>query len=256
MVKEHIDTTGATVSIDGTNIDGITPESVPFPKPKRDTKDVTKITDTVKRKGVKILDPGSASFSGMKIAGDAGQIALKAASNDGQEHVIQITIPEEGTVYEYSAFVSTDYPSIEDENTLFFNVDLEVTGGFTEATTFAGITSIAGAAAGIAYRPAVASSAFPAAPSFATANTSSANYVIFEETTGITTDTVTVTAASASYIGISYNGGVAWTELTSGSASTFSSTYWPAAANIAKALIMVKEANKATRFVTLIIARA
>lgn len=256
MVKEHIDTTESTIKMDGTVIDGVTPGSLPFPKPSRDTKDVTTMKDTVRKKGLKILDPGSASFSGIAIPGDAGQIALKAASNDAKEHTFQITIAESGQIFEFQAYVATDYPSEEDENTLFFNCDLEVTGGFVDTTTYAGITSIEGAAAGIAYSPAVANTAFPAAPSAANILTSTANTVIFKEATGIASDTVEVTAASASYIGISYDGGKTWTELTSGTAATISSTVWPAAGGLGKALIMVQEDGKATRFVTLFIARA
>lgn len=246
MVKEHTDTTGSTIKIDGISIDGVTPGSLPFPKPTRDTKDVTTMKDTVRKKGLKILDPGSASFSGIAIPGDAGQIALKAASNDAKEHTFTIEIDESGQIFEYQAYVATDYPSEEDENTLYFNCDLEVTGGFIESITFAGITSIEGAGAGIAYSPAAANTALP----------STANDVIFLEATGIATDTVEVTAASASYIGISYDGGKNWTELTSGTAATISSTIWPAAGGLAKALLMVQEANKATRFVNLFIARA
>ena len=256
MVKEHIDTTESTIKIDGTVIDGVTPGSLPFPKPSRDTKDVTTMKDTVRKKGLKILDPGSASFSGIAIPGDPGQIALKAASKDAKEHTFTITIAENNQVFEYQAYVATDYPSEEDENTLYFNCDLEVTGGFVDSLTFAGITSIEGAAAGIAYSPGVANTAFPAAPSAATALTSTANTVIFKEATGITTDTVEVTAAAASYIGISYDGGKTWTTLTSGTPATISSTIWPAAGGLSKALIMVKEASKATRFVNLFIARA
>lgn len=246
MVKEHIDTTESTIKIDGISIDGVTPGSLPFPKPSRDTKDVTTMKDTVRKKGLKILDPGSASFSGIAIPGDAGQIALKAASNDAKEHTFTIEIDESGQIFEYQAYVATDYPSEEDENTLFFNCDLEVTGGFIESTTFAGITSIEGAGAGIAYSPAAANTALP----------TTANDVIFLEATGIATDTVEVTAASASYIGISYDGGKNWTELTSGTAATISSTIWPAAGGLAKALLMVQETGKATRFVNLFIARA
>jgi hypothetical protein len=246
MTKEHIDTTESTVSIDGTVIDGITPGSIPFPKPSRDTKDVTTMKDTVRKKGLKILDPGSASFSGIAIPGDAGQIALKAASNDMQEHTIQISIPEASLTYEYQAYISTDFPSEEDENTLMFNCDLEVTGGFVESATFAGITSIEGAAAGIAYSPATANTALAA----------TANDVIFIEATGITSDTVEVTAAASSYIGISYDNGKTWTQLTSGTPANFLSTSWPDAGGLAKALIKVMETSKATRFVNLFIARA
>jgi len=246
MSKEHIDTTESTISIDGTVIDGVTPGSLPFPKPSRDTKDVTTMKDTVRKKGLKILDPGSASFSGIAIPGDPGQIALKAASNDTKEHTFQIYVPEGGLTFEYQAYVSTDYPSEEDENTLYFNCDLECTGGFVDSTTFAGITSIEGVAVGIAHSPAAANTALPA----------TANDVIFKEATGITTDTVEVTAAAASYIGISYDGGKNWTALTSGTAATISSTIWPAAGGLSKAIIKVMETDKATRFVDLFIARA
>jgi len=246
MAKEHIDTTLSTVSIDGTDIDGISPDSLPFPKPSRDTKDVTTIKDTVRRKGLKLLDPGSSSFSGIAIPGDPGQVALVAASNDMQEHTIQIVVPESGLTFEYQAYVTTDYPTQEDENTLYFNVDLEVTGGFERSATLAGITSIEGAAVAVAYSPSTANSALGA----------TVTDVIFKETTGITTDTVEVTAASASYIGISYDGGSTWSALTSGTAATFSTTYWPTAGNHAKAIIKVMEADKATRFVNLFVARA
>ncbi|MFA6768890.1 MAG: hypothetical protein WCR86_10790 [Parabacteroides sp.] len=246
MPKEHIDTTGGYVTIDGTEIDGISPGSLPFPKPSRDTKDVTTTKDTTRKKGLKILDPGSASFSGIAIPGDAGQIAIETASEDMQEHTIQVIVPEAGLVYEYQAYVSCEYPTEEDENTLTFNVDLECTGGFVRSTTYAGITSIEGAGVGITYFPSAANSAL----------SSSANDVIFHEATGITTDTIEVTASSASYIGISYNSGTSWTELTSGTPTTFSSTYWPTAGNIAKAKIMVQESNKATRFINLIVARS
>lgn len=256
MVKEHIDTTESTIKIDGVVIDGVTPGSLPFPKPSRDTKDVTTMKDTVRKKGLKILDPGSASFSGIAIPGDPGQIAMKAASNDMKEHTFTIEITESGQIFEYQAYVSTDYPSEEDENTLFFNCDLEVTGGFVESTTFAAITSIEGAAADITYSPGVANSAFPAAPAAADVLTSTANTVIFKEATGIASDTVKVTAAASSYIGISYDGGKTWTKLTSGTAATISSTIWPAAGGLGKALIMVQETGKATRFVNLFIARA
>lgn len=248
MAKEHIDTTLSTVSIDGTDISGITPGSLPFPKPSRDTKDVTTIKDTVRRKGLKIIDPGSASFSGIAIPGDPGQIALVAASveTNPQEHTIQVAIPEAGLTFEYQAYVTTNYPSEEDENTLYFNVDLEVTGGFIRSATLAEITSIEGTAVGISHSPSTANSALGA----------TVTDVIFKETTGITTDTVEVTAAAASYIGISYDKGLTWNALTSGTGATFSTTYWPTAGNHAKAIIKVMEANKATRFVNLFVTRA
>jgi len=247
-MKFHTDTTGGYITIDGTVVEGISPGSLPFPKPSRDTKDVTTTKDTVHKKGMKLLDPGSASVKGILIQGDPGQQKLKTASLEypAQEHTIQVIIPENGTIYEYQAYISTDYPTEEDENTLTFNVDFEATGGFLTSTTYAGITSIEGAGVGITYFPSTASSALGAG----------VGDVIFHEANGITTDTVEVTAASSSYIGISYNGGSTWTELTSGTAATFSTTYWPTAGNIAKALLMVQEDEKATRFVNLFVVRA
>lgn len=246
MAKEHIDTTGSAVKIDGTTIEGITPGSIPFSKPSRDAKEVTTMKDTVRRYGLKLLDPGKASFQGNYIANDPGQLALAAASAGLAEHTIQITIAEAGIVYEYQAFVSTFYLSEEDENTLMFNCDLVVTGGFTKAITSAGITSISGAGAGVKYYPSTASTALGA----------SVNDVILYEANGVTTDTIKVTASTASFIGISYDGGITWAELTSGTAATFSATYYPAAGTIGKALIKVMETDKATRFVNLFVVQA
>jgi|GEM_PF-6189081 len=246
MTKEHIDTTLSTVSIDGTVIEGITPGSLPFSKPSRDKKEVTTNKDTVRRYGMKLLEPGEASFQGIYIPNDPGQLALKTAADGLAEHTIQINITEAGIIYEYQAFVATFYQSEEDENTLMFNCDLIVTGGFSKTTTSAAITSIECAAVAVAYSPSTANSALAA----------SANDVIIMETTGITTDTVKVTAAAASYIGISYDGGTTWSQLTSATAAPFSATYWPAAGSLAKALIKVMETNKATRFVNLFIVRA
>lgn len=246
MVKEHIDTTGSTVKIDGTTIEGITPGSIPFSKPSRDTKEVTTQKDTVRRYGLKLLDPGEASFQGIYIANDAGQLALKTAADGLAEHTIQIVITEAGITYEYQAFVSTFYLSEEDENTLMFNCDLRVTGGFTKATTSAAITSIEGAGAGVKHYPSTANSALA----------TTANDVLFYEANGVTTDTVEVTAAAASYLGISYDNGTTWVTLTSGTAATFSTTYYPAAGAIGKALIKVMETDKATRFVNLFVIQA
>lgn len=246
MAKEHIDTTLSTVSIDGTDIGGISPGSLPFPEPKRDTKDVTTIKDTVKRKGLKILDPGDTKFSGIYIPGDAGQIALYAASNDAQEHTIQITVPEAGLVFEYQAYVAADYPTEEDENTLSLNVNLEVTGGFVRSTAFAGITSIAGSGVGITHYPSTAGTALG----------EDDNDVFMIEASGVSTDSLKVTAASSSYIGVSYNNGLTWTKLTSGTGSAIPSTVFPAAGELAKALVKVTEDGKATRFVNVTIGKA
>lgn len=246
MAKEHIDTEDSIVSIDGTPIEGIDPEAIPFPKPKRDSKPVTKLGDTVKRKGSKILDPGTASFTGIRIPGDSGQIALVTAAADGQEHTIQITVPESALVFEYQTFVSTFYEGIRDENTLDYTCELDCTGGFVRSATYAGITSIEGAGVGITYFPSTANSALG----------TTVENVIFHEANGITTDTIEVTAAAASYIGVSFDGGSTWTALTSGTASGIPTANYPAAGAVSKALIKVMETDKATRFVNLFLVRA
>lgn len=250
MSKEHIDTTLSTVKIDGTEIDGITPGSLPFPKPSRDTKDVTTIKDLVRKKGLKILDPGTASFAGIAIPGDAGQILLLAASDDMQEHTIQITVPEASLVFEYQGYISTYYPSEEDENTLYFNTDIEVTGGFVRSAVYAGITSIEGAGAGVAYYPATANTAFDASGNGIVQD------IIIYEANGVTTDTIEVTAADADYIGISYNNGSTYTEMTSGTALAIPVASYPAAGALKKAVLRVAQDTKASRFVNIFITHA
>lgn len=246
MSKGHIDTTLSTVSIDGTAIEGITPGSLPFSKPSRDKKEVTTNKDTVRRYGMKLLEPGEASFQGIYIPNDPGQLALKTAADGLAEHTLQINITEAGVIYEYQAFVATFYQTEEDENTLMFNCDLIVTGGFTKATTSAAITSIEGAGAGVKHYPSTANTALGA----------TVTDVIIYEANGVTTDTIEVTAAAASSIEISYNNGTTWATLTSGTAATFSTTYYPAAGAIGKALIKVAETNKATRFVNIFVIQA
>ena len=107
-------------------------------------------------------------------------------------------------------------------------------------------TTIAGAAIGVAHSPATASTALP----------TTANDVIVMETTGITTDSINVTAAGADYIGISYDAGTTWTAMTSGTGLAVPATKWPAAGALTKALIKVEETDKATRFVNIFISRA
>lgn len=246
MTKEHIDTTGGYVLFDNKEVNGISPGSLPFPEPKRDSKDVTTTKDRVKKKGLKILDPGDAKFSGIYIPGDEGQMAIRAASDDLEEHTIQVIVPESGLTFEYQAYVSAEYPSEEDENTLTFNVNLDVTGGFKRSTDFAGITSIAGSAVGVAHYPSTANSALEA----------SVKDVTILEASGITTDGIKVTAASSSYIGVSYDNGSTWTKLTSGTGSSIPTANFPAGGGIVRALVKVMEDLKATRFVNVFIAKA
>jgi hypothetical protein len=255
-VDTHVDTYDSTVSIDGTVINGIFPDSIPFPKGKTGAKDNSTLgSGKVMRKGLKMFDPGSCTISGNKIPSDAGQIDLFSAFGDRKEHVITVNIPEAGEVYTYSAYVSTNYPDSKDD-TYIFTADLEATGPATLTTTFAAITSIAFAGAGVTYSPAVVNSAFPAAPTTSEYATSTANYAIIKEATGVTGDTITVTAAAASYIGVSYDSGATWTALTSGTPLAIPAASYPAAGTIKKAIVRVEEALKATRFVNVFIARA
>lgn len=244
-IDTHIDTFNSTVSIDGTQINGIDTASIPFPKGKTATKDVSSLNSgVVIKKGLKMFDPGSCSLSGNIIAGDAGQIALRAAFQDRKEHIFTINIPDAGEIYTYTAYVSTNFPESKD-NTYLFSIDLEVTGQPTVAVTTAAITSITCAGAGVAYSPTNASSALAATD----------NVVVIKEATGISTDTVTVTASASSYIGLSVNGGTTWATLTSGVASSTAVTLG-AAGTLTPAIVRVEEALKAARFVRLYFARA
>jgi hypothetical protein len=245
-IDTHVDTYDSTVAIDGTVINGIFPDSIPFPKGKTGTKDNSTLgSGYYMKKGLKMFDPGNCTLSGNKISGDAGQIALFNAFGDRKEHVFTVTIPEAAEIYTYSAYVSTNYPDSKDD-TYIFTADLEATGPANLATTFAAITSIAFAGAGVAYSPATVPSALVATD----------NDVIIKEATGVASDTITVTAAAASYVGVSYNGGSTWTTLTSGTPSAIPAASYPAAAMVKKALVRVEEALKATRFVNVFITRA
>ena len=242
----HIDIYGTTVAIDGTTIHGVDPTTIPFPKGSTGSKNTSTLDDgTIMAKGAKMYDPGSADISGNIINGDSGQGKLWDAFLDRALHTITITIPLAGEVFSYSARILKFEPG-QGDDTYRWTATLDISGMATRAITFAGITSIEGAGAGITYFPSTANSALA----------SDATIVIFHEATGITTDTVEVTAADADYIGISYDDGYSWAELTSGSAATFSTSYYPAAGAIGEALIKVEEAEKATRFVKLLMARA
>jgi hypothetical protein len=237
MVKLHSDTGLSTIFIDQTEILGIDPDANPFPKPTRGTKSVTTFKDTWQKKGLKMPDAGKSSFSGIRIPGDPGQIALYAASSDGKEHVITVTVPDAGEVWQYNAFVSTDFPENKDE-TYRFTCDLEVQGAPVLTTTFATITTIV-TTSGVMYPTA----GIPAG---------SGGRMVSYLASG-TTVTLTVTAAAASYLGYSLDGGTTWTALTSAVAS--GSITMGAAGTTKDVVIMVSESAKATRFVNLSIVR-
>lgn len=245
-MTDHIDTLGTIVTIDGTTIHGIDLDTIPIPDGDTGDKNTSTLdSGTTMDKGLGMFDPGSAEITGIKVSGDTGQAALVAAYGDRVLHTFQVKVVDAGEVYEYQGYVTKFNPGSAD-NTYKFSSKILASGAFSLSTTYAGITSIEGAGAGIAYSPANANTELP----------STANDVIFKEATGITTDTVKVTAALASYIGISYNNGSTWTTLTSGTATAVPEANWPAAGKLTKALIKVKETGKATRFVNLFIARA
>ena len=121
---------------------------------------------------------------------------------------------------------------------------MEVTGPPIRATTFAAITSIEGTGVGITYSPALANTALGA----------TVTDVIFKEATGVSTDTVEVTAAASSYIGLSVDNGTTWQTLTSGTVSP--AVPLGSAGTLITALVRVEETLKATRFVRIFFSRA
>lgn len=245
-MADHVDTIGTKVFIDGIEILGIDKDTIPIPDGDTEDKD-TSVLDSgrVRRKGLGMFDPGSCEISGNKISGDLGQQALQTAFDDRELHRFQVNVIEAGEIYEYDAYVTKFNPGSEND-TYKFSSKLLASGPFTLSTTFASVTSISGSSVGISYSPSNSDTAIG----------SNDNVVIFNVSTGTTTDKVKVTAADADYIGISYDNGTTWTKLESGVQTTFSATYWPAAGKLAHAKIKVEEADKATRFIDLYIARA
>jgi len=239
-----IDTNNAIITIDGTTIDGLDPDSIPFPKGKTGTKDCTPLGTMAMKKGLKILDPGSTDLKGWVIPGDAGQIALKTAAIDRKEHVFTVSIPDAGELITYNALVSADNRESKD-NSYLFAYNLEISGLPTRATTYAAITSISCSGAGVSYSPTTTSTALVATD----------NDIVINEATGIATSTVTVTAAASSSICLSVDGGTTWQTLASGTPSTTPVTLG-AAGSLTKALVKVSETAKADRFVRIYIVRA
>jgi len=230
----HIDTFNSTVSIDGIAINGIFPDSIPFPKGKTGTKDCSTLgSGTIQRKGLKTFDPGNCALSGNKIPGDAGQIALFAAFGDRKEHIITVSIPDAGELFTYSAYVSTDYPDSKDD-TYIFTADLEATGPAVLGTAFATITNIT----------TTSGTVYPTGGVPAGSGVDMISYVASG-----TTVTLTVTAAAASSLAYSINNGSTWITLTSAVAS--GAITLGAAGTMTPILIMVTEVAKATRFVNL-----
>lgn len=247
-MSAHIDTLGTIVKIDGTIITGISLDTIPIPDGDTGDKDTSTLdSGTIMDKGLGMFDPGSCEISGNKISGDAGQLALTEAYGDRALHTFTVDVVPAGEIYTYEGYVTKFNPGSSD-NTYIFSSKILASGAFTLATAYAGITSIDATESAVVCYPALATSALPA----------TANDVTIVEATGTTTDSITVVAAAADYIGISYWTGskwTTWTELTTSVAATFSTTYWPDAGAVAKARIKVEEEDKATRFVNLFVCR-
>lgn len=228
--------------IDGIEINGLSLDVLPIPDGKFENKDTsTYQTGRYQRKGKKTYDPGSVDISGIKIPGDPGQIALQAAFIDTAKHTFQVILTELGVIFQYEAMVMQFKPDADD-NTGMFTGQLDASGIFIETVDYAGITALDFDLASAQY-PTGIISAVP----------STCKHVVAMHLTATATDTVKVTAASASYIGYSLNKGYTWVELTSGAAS--SSFALGAADSVIDMIIRVDENNKATRFITAYLVR-
>lgn len=239
----HVDTLGTTVKIDGIEIKYIGLDSIPIPDGDTKDKDTSTLgSGTIMEFGLAMFDPGSCKLAGNYVAADPGQMALEAAFSDRQIHAFEVNVVAAGTIFTYSAFVTKYVPGSKD-NTFLFEANLRASGRFSKATTFAGITSIAAGAAGATVSPVTAGSAL----------LDTENVVVVTVPSGITSTTLTVVAAAASYIGLSVDGGDTYATLTTGTPST--AIPLAVGEKLYSAIITVSEALKATRYVQIFIVR-
>lgn len=243
-VPEDAKDTWLTVfKIDNIEINGLNLDVMPIPDGEfADKNTSTYQTGRYARFGKNQFDAGSVDISGIKIPGDAGQIALKNALGDTNKHTFQVILTELGVIFEYQALVMQFSPSSED-NTATFTGKLKASGKFIETTSYASVSKIEITTATVVI-PATVETTFPA----------SASDVVITELTGTATETIKVTAASATYIGYSVDNGYTWTELTTATMS--GSIALGSAGTVTKIIVRIEEENKATRFVNLWIGRA
>lgn len=243
MPNTHKDTIDTALLIDGTEIMGMDLDSIPIPDGEYDKKNVsTTRAGVFTRYAPNMYDTGECEIAGLLIPGDPGQEALKEAFYDRQEHLIQVVLTESGVTFEYWATVMKYLPD-SDDNTAKFSSKLLASGPFTMTTTKAGVTKIEATASGAITCPLLAKTAYP----------TDTGTVVFVELTATTSDTFKVTAATASYIGWTEDGGSTWHTLTSGTAS--GSVTFGAAGTNKEILVRIEETDKATRFIKVIFCR-
>jgi hypothetical protein len=240
----HTDTLGTIVKIDGKKIAGVDLDNLPIPDGDTDEKDTSDMdSGTVKEKGLKMFDPGSATCTGNKVSGDSGQQALTDAYGDRKLHDIDVDVTEAGEIYSYKAYVTKFNPASKD-NTYRFASKFLASGKFKLSTTYAGITSLAAGAAGALLIPSTASTALAA----------DANDIVINVTNAITQTTLTVTAAASSYIGYTLDDGETWTSMISGTPSA--QIPLGSAGTLKQVRVKVSEALKADRYLNVFIAKA
>lgn len=237
------DTWLTVYKIDDTEINGLNLDVMPIPDGEFGNKNTsTYQTGRFARFGKNQYDAGSVDLSGINIPGDPGQQAMKAALLDDKRHIFQVILTELGVIFQYEALVTQWHPAADD-NTATVIGKLKASGEFIETVDYASISKI---------EITTASTVIPA--TVETAITDATSNVVIAELTGTATETIKVTAASASYIGYSEDNGYSWTELTSAIMS--GSIALGSAGTVKRIIVRVDEENKATRFVNLYIGRA
>lgn len=243
MIFDDAKDTWLTIfKIDGTDINGLSLDVLPIPDGEFGDKNTsTYQTGKYSRTGKNQYDGGTVDLSGLLIAGDAGQNRLEEALGDNKHHIFQVILTESGLIYEYDALVMQFKPDAED-NTAMFVGSLKADGPLRKTTTGASISKI----------EITTGTVIPTTVETSVAST--VTDIVVNEVSATASETIKVTAATASFIGYSLDNGYSWTELTSG---TMSGGITLGAANtITRILLAVQEDDKATRFINIWVARA